>query len=30
VLGASNYTFAEATWGQSLPDWLAHLRDIYQ
>jgi transposase len=22
VLGASNYTFAEATWSQSLPDWL--------
>ena len=27
VLGASNYTFAEATWGQSLPDWLgSHAR----
>jgi transposase len=27
VLGASNYTFAEATWGQSLPDWLgSHVR----
>ncbi len=23
VLGASNYTFCEATWTQSLPDWLA-------
>lgn len=23
VLGASNYTFAEATWSQTLPDWLA-------
>jgi transposase len=23
VLGASNYTFAEATWSQSLPDWIA-------
>lgn len=23
VLGASNYTFAEATWSQGLPDWLA-------
>ncbi|MCP4994029.1 MAG: transposase, partial [Gammaproteobacteria bacterium] len=23
VLGASNYTFVEATWTQSLPDWLA-------
>lgn len=22
VLGASNYTFAEATWTQSLPDWI--------
>lgn len=27
VLGASNYTFAEATWSQSLPDWLGnHVR----
>jgi transposase len=23
VLGASSYTFAEATWTQSLPDWIA-------
>lgn len=23
VLGASNYTYAEATWSQGLPDWLA-------
>ena len=23
VLGASNYTFAEATWTQALPDWTA-------
>jgi transposase len=23
VLGASNYTYAEATWSQSLPDWIA-------
>ncbi len=23
VLGASSYTFAEATWSQSLPDWVA-------
>ena len=23
VMGASNYTFAEATWSQSLPDWIA-------
>jgi len=27
VLGASNFTFAEATWTQSLPDWTAsHVR----
>ena len=27
VLGASNYTFAEATWSQQLPDWTAsHVR----
>ena len=27
VLGASNYTFAEATWTQTLPDWIAsHVR----
>lgn len=27
VLGASDYTFAEATWSQSLPDWLqSHVR----
>lgn len=27
VLGASNYTFAEATWSQSLPDWIgSHIR----
>jgi transposase len=26
VLGASSYTFAEATWTQSLPDWLGSLR----
>jgi transposase len=23
VMGASNYTYAEATWSQSLPDWIA-------
>jgi transposase len=23
VLGASNYTYAEATWSQTLPDWIA-------
>lgn len=29
VLGASNYTFAEATWTQSLPDWIgAHVRTL--
>src|SRR5258708_4115493 len=27
VLGASNYTYAEATWTQTLPDWIeAHFR----
>jgi transposase len=27
VLGASNYTYVEATWTQSLPDWIgAHAR----
>ena len=27
VLGASNYTYAEATWTQSLPDWVSsHVR----
>jgi transposase len=27
VLGASSYTFAEATWSQSLPDWIgSHVR----
>jgi transposase len=27
VLGASNYTFAEATWTQTLPDWIgSHVR----
>jgi len=27
VLGASNYTFAEVTWTQNLPDWIgSHLR----
>ena len=33
VLGASNYTYAEATWTQQLPDWIAsHVRmfDFYQ
>ena len=27
VLGASNYTYAEATWSQQLPDWIgSHIR----
>jgi transposase len=27
VMGASNYTYAEATWTQTLPDWIAsHIR----
>lgn len=27
VMGASNYTFAEATWSQKLPDWIgSHMR----
>jgi transposase len=27
VLGASNYTYAEASWSQALPDWIgAHVR----
>lgn len=29
VLGCSNYTYAEATWTQTLPDWLgAHVRAL--
>ncbi len=29
VLGASNYTYAEATWTQGLPDWIgAHVRAL--
>ena len=29
VLGASDYTFAEATWTQTLPDWLgSHTRAV--
>ena len=29
VLGASNSTYAEATWTQSLPDWIsAHVRTL--
>jgi len=27
VMGASNYTYAEATWSQKLPDWIgSHIR----
>jgi transposase len=30
VLGASNYTYAEATWSQSLPDWIgSHVRCLH-
>jgi transposase len=29
VLGASNYTYAEATWNQSLPNWIgSHIRSF--
>ena len=29
VLGASNYTYAEATWSQRLPDWIgSHVRHL--
>ena len=30
VLGASNYTFAEATWTQSLPDWLSSHMNAFE
>ncbi len=31
VLGASNYSYAEATWSQTLPDWIgAHVRMFAQ
>lgn len=29
VLGASNYTFAELTWSQTLPDWIASHTRMY-
>lgn len=29
VLGASNYTFAEATWSQRLPDWIGSHRRAF-
>jgi transposase len=29
VLGASNYTYVEATWSQTLPDWIgSHVRAL--
>ena len=30
VLGASNYVFAEATWSQSLPDWIGSNRRMFE
>nr|VFJ68313.1 MAG: Transposase [Candidatus Kentron sp. FW] len=30
VLGASNYTFAEATWSQGLPDWISSHTRAFQ
>ena len=30
VLGASNYTFAEATWSQTLPDFIASQRRMFE
>lgn len=30
VLGASSYTFAEATWSQSLPDWIASHQRMFR
>jgi transposase len=30
ILGASNYTFAEATWSQQLPDWIASHRRMLE
>ena len=29
VLGASNYTYAEATWTQALPDWIASHQRVF-
>ena len=30
MFGASNYTFAEGTWSQGLPDWIAsHMRAFH-
>jgi len=30
VLGASNYTFSEATWTQGLADWLGSHRRAFE
>jgi transposase len=30
ILGASNYTYAEATWSQQLPDWIASNRRMLE
>lgn len=30
VLGASNYTYAEATWSQQLPDWISSHRRMFE
>ena len=30
TLGASNYTYAEATWTQTLPDWIASHQRAFQ
>ena len=30
TLGASNYTYAEATWSQALPDWIASHQRAFQ
>jgi transposase len=30
TLGASNYTYAEASWSQQLPDWLASHRRMFE
>lgn len=30
ILGASNYTYAEATWSQQLPDWIASHRRMFE
>ena len=29
VLGASNYTYSEATWSQSLPDWIVSVQPTH-